>query len=334
MTIRRRRQDAVCERRARSCTVAHLDSGDGSEVSDEFDRIGSVDAMFNAISSLDVVVRPGETALEWPPNHEPICHTDALVAGTHFPAEAPADLIGYRSMVVTMSGLAAMGAAAVSARVSLATPTLSRVWAAQFAGGITRAALDFGLKIVTGDLERGPQTVRVTVHGRVPTGTAIPRSGAKAGDSVYVSGVLGAASLALLGAELAVPPRAALKADTPLRRYWKPTPRVQLGVGLRMLATAAIAVSDGLTADLAHLCKASGVCCDVYLERVPVCQGTTALEAVGASDDYELAFTAPAAAEERLHMLRQQVDVPISRIGIVQANAPGTVRLFDQGVVV
>lgn len=235
MTVRRRRQDAVFERRARSCMVTHLDSGDGSEMSDEFDRIGSMDTVFDAAASAGVFVRPGDdnpTVFEMPPKHKKVCHTDALVAGTHFPAEAAANLIGYRSMVVTMSGLAAMGAEAVSASVSLVTPTLSRVWAAQFAGGIARAALDFGLKIFGGNLERGPQTVRVTVYGRVPTGTAIPRSGAKPGDGVYVSGVLGAASLALSQAELAAPPQAALEADTPLRRYWKPTPRLQLGVGL------------------------------------------------------------------------------------------------------
>ena len=306
-------------------------------MSDEFALIDSIIARLGeATTGTDVIVGPGDDAavLEMPSEHELVVSTDTLVATRHYPIRAGADSIGYRSMAVATSDLAAMGATPGWATVSLVTPTLSRDWATLFAGGIQGAALDFGLKVVGGNLARGPQSVTVTVHGHVPAGEALRRSGAKAGDGVYVTGALGGAGLALADAGLATPSPAALTADSPLRRYWKPTPRLQLGEGLRQVATAAIDISDGLAADLEHLCKASAVCCDVELERVPLFRGAVAWDAIAGGDDYELAFTAPPACEERLQALAARTDVPISRIGNVRTGAPPAARWFNQGIAV
>ena len=306
-------------------------------MSDEFALIDSMVALLGETTrGAGVVAGPGDDAavLAMPPGHELVVSVDTLVAERHYPVGASADLIGYRSMAVATSDLAAMGAAPGWATVALVAPTLSPDWAALFASGIKRAALDFDLKVVGGNLARGPQSVTVAVHGHVPAGQAIVRSGAKAGDDVYVTGTLGGAGLALADAKLATTSAADLAADSPLRRYWNPVPRLELGVALRTLATAAIDVSDGLAADLEHLCKASAVCCDVELERVPTFPGAVALQAVGAGDDYELAFTAPAASEAHLQAMTARTGVRISRIGRIRVDSPPAVRWFSQGVVV
>ena len=303
-------------------------------MSDEFTLIDRMVAVLGETTSgANVVAGPGDDAavLAIPPAHELVVSVDTLVAERHYPANARADLIGYRSMAVATSDLAAMGAAPGWATVALVAPALSLDWATLFASGIKRAALDFHLKVVGGNLARGPQSVTVTVHGHVPAGQAIVRSGAKAGDDVYVTGTLGGAGLALADAKLATA-SADLASDSPLRRYWNPEPRLEVGVALRTVATAAIDISDGLAADLEHLCKASAVCCDVELERVPTFPGAVALQALGAGDDYELAFTAPVASEAHLQALAARTGVAITRIGRIRDESPPAVRWFSQGV--
>ena len=307
-------------------------------MSDEFALIDRMVALLGETTSgASVVAGPGDDAavLAMPPEHELVVSVDTLVAERHYPANARADLIGYRSMAVATSDLAAMGAAPGWATVALVAPTLSPDWAALFASGIKRAALDFDLKVVGGNLARGQQSVTVTVHGHVPAGQAIVRSGAKTGDDVYVTGTLGGAGLALAAGRLATPSAADLASDSPLRRYWRPAPRLEVGVALRTVATAAIDISDGLAADLEHLCKASAVCCDVELDRVPTFPGAVALQALGSGDDYELAFTAPAANEARLRALAARTGVQISRIGRIRVdNEPPAVRWFSHGIAV
>ena len=300
----------------------------------EFEHIDSmIEVLGETTAGTGVVLGPGDDAavLAMPAGHELVVSTDTLVAERHYPPNARADSIGYRSMAVATSDLAAMGATPGWATVSLVTPTLSRDWATLFAAGIKRAALDFELKVVGGNLARGPQSVSVTVHGHVPAGQAIQRSGAKAGDGVYVTGALGGAGSALADAGLASASLPALAADSPLRRYWKPTPRLKLAISLRTVATAAIDISDGLAADLTHLCNASAICCDVDLDDVPLFPGVAALQAVAAGDDYELAFTASPACEARLHALATRAGVPVSRIGTAYAGSPPVARWFSQG---
>ena len=306
-------------------------------MTDEFAHIDSmIDMLGETTAGAEVVVGPGDDAavLAMPAGHELVVSTDTLVAERHYPLNARADSIGYRSMAVATSDLAAMGATPGWATVSLVTPTLSRVWSTLFAAGIKRAALDFELKVVGGNVARGPQSVTVTVQGHVPAGQAIQRSGAKAGDGVYVTGALGGAGLALADAGLAMASLADLTVDSPLRRYWKPTPRLKLAISLRTIATAAIDVSDGLAADLEHLCRASAVCCDVDLDKVPLFPDAVALQAVAAGDDYELALTASPANEARLHATAAQAGVPVSRIGTAYADGPPAARWFSQGIAI
>lgn len=297
------------------------------------DRI--VLALGDATTGPGVVAGPGDDAavLAAPPGCELVVSTDTQVVGRHYPEGAEPRNIGYRSMAVATSDLAAMGARPAWATVSLTTPSLAGEWAEGFAFGIAEAARRFGLAVVGGNLAGGAQSVTVTVGGHVPAGEAILRSAAKPGDLVYVSGCVGGAGLALGNlVELAAYSPAGLLADSKEGRYWRPSPRLELGIGLRGIATAAIDVSDGLAADLDHLCKASGVRCDVDLQRVPVFPGCEPLAAIGAGDDYELAFTTPAGRRAAIAALAERTGVEIAPIGEVLEGAPFRAHWRDGGV--
>ena len=282
----------------------------------EFQLIERIIARLRETTRAGVVLGPGDDAavLEIPSGRQLVVSTDTLVAGRHYPDGACADAIGYRSLAVAISDLAAMGATPAFATVSLTTEKLTRAWAERYTDGLAAAARAFGIAIVGGNIARGPESVTVTVNGHVPNGTAIPRSGAGPGDGVYVTGLLGGAGLALADENLAEWSLAAADDDSPLTRYWMPRPRLHLGIALRGIANAAIDVSDGLSSDLDHLCRASGVSCEVDLDAIPTYPGATTLDAVAAGDDYELAFAAPADAQGAIQALERQHDIPITRI--------------------
>ncbi len=246
-----------------------------------------------------VLLGPGDDAAltALPANSLIVSSIDALVADVHFPAAAPADLVGFRALGVSLSDLAAMGAEPAFVLIALTLPQDSDQWLEGFAYGVAAAASRFGVKVVGGNLTRGPLNITVSVHGHVAPGDALTRSGAKPGDLVCISGLLGGAAVALAGDLLRPPALADLlgsepsSALYPLRRYYLPEPRIALGRALRNFASAAIDVSDGLVADLAHLCSASGVAGEIELESLPVVAGCAAELAATGGDDYELCFT-------------------------------------------
>ena len=304
-------------------------------MSGEFELIDEMVAVLGDLAGGDGVVQgPGDDAavLRLPPDHELVVSTDTLIAGRHYPAGAAAELIGYRSMAVAASDLAAMGAAPAFATVSLNATELTVVWARDFARGVADAARAFGLAVVGGNLARGPQSVTVTVHGQVPAGLAILRSGAEPGQGVYVTGALGGAKLALRDlAALAAARPGELCPGSPAERFWRPRPRLDIGVRLRGVASAAIDVSDGLAADLEHLCQASGVHVDADFAHVPTAAGGSGGFAAAAGDDYELAFTAASEHDAAIRKLSADMGVPISQIGTVVARAPVGVSWFRDG---
>ena len=294
---------------------------------DEFDLIA---ALLADEPPLPPWVRtgPGDDAavLRPPAGSEWVLSTDTLVEGRHFPAGMPPDLLGWRALAVNLSDLAAMGAEPSGFLVALVAPGLDEPWCRRFSAGLRAAAGHSGARLVGGNLARGPLAVTVTVTGTVPAGTALLRSGARAGDVLYVSGRLGAGLAALreLEATPAVLPGLTLQTvpDT-LRPYLLPAARVDLGLRLRGRASACIDVSDGLLADLGHICDASGVAAEVDLEALPVA-GVAAEAAVAGGDDYELLFTLPATTDpEPLHA----DGVPVHRIGRMVAGHG--VRLLD-----
>lgn len=281
----------------------------------EFEIIDRIRQILGRAASGDrVLVGPGDDAaiVTVPPGFELAVTTDTLVAGRHFPADAPGDLVGSRAMGVNLSDLAAMGADPSYCVVSLTVPSGDVPWIEAFARGITEYANRYGTSIVGGNMARGPLTISVTAHGFVPAGQGLLRSGARAGDSIFVSGTLGAGHAALL-------------ADDP--RFYRIEPRIQLGQALRGKASATIDVSDGLLADLEHICRASGVGARLTLETLPLADGIEPETALTCGDDYQLLFTGTS---------HPDVDEPVTAIGeIVEGEGVtvvdrGNVRSIDE----
>ena len=289
-----------------------------------------------------VLLGPGDDAALVAPKPDSllVSSIDALVADVHFPAAAPADLVGFRALGVSLSDLAAMGAEPGFMLIALTLPADSDQWLERFAHGVAAAASRFGVKVVGGNLTRGPLSITVSVHGYVRRGEALTRAGAQPGDLVCVSGLFGGAALALAGALEEPPALQTLLASEPtsatyaLRRYYLPEPRVALGRALRGIASAAIDVSDGLVADLTHLCAASGVAADIELASVPVVAGCSAELAATGGDDYELCFTAAPQHRAALAGLPEPVAVIgtiASGSGVVVRNAGRPVTLAREG---
>lgn len=254
--------------------------------------------------------------------------TDMLVSGTHFFADTDPEDLGWKTLAVNVSDLAAMGAEPRWAFLALALPAADDPWIAAFARGLFACADAFGVDLAGGDTTRGPLNLSVTIVGEVPAGQAITRTGARAGNELWISGQPGLAALGLaaLHGEVALDAAGRARCVDALQR---PQPRVELGLQLRGIATAMLDVSDGLLGDLAHILEASAVGAIVDAAALPL----DALRATGANaaiarrcllsggDDYELLFAAPASARPALTELSTSLGLPLHRIGQITGQA-------------
>ena len=268
--------------------------------------------------------------------------SDMLVEGRHFLSTVDPERLGHKALAVNLSDLAACGARPLAFTLALSLPAVDEAWLAGFARGLFALADAHGCELVGGDTTRGPLNLCITVFGEVPAGAALLRSGARAGDDVWVSGTLGDARLALevFRGSLALP---ADLFELARGRMEQPTPRVALGLALRGIATTAVDLSDGLAGDLGHVLRASGVgaCLDADAAAGLLAIGDTAgldLAArractLACGDDYELAFTAPASARAAVERAGRASATPVTRIGAIEAEAG--LRLVDaQGAAV
>jgi thiamine-monophosphate kinase len=308
----------------------------------EFDLIEIIRAHCT-VARADVHLGIGDDAaiLAPPPGHELVVSTDTLVAGVHFPPLTTARDLGWKSLAVNLSDLAAMGATPAWALLALTLPEADRTFVDGFAEGFAALAAQHRVALVGGDTTSGPMSVTVVVHGFVPTGRALRRDGAQPGDHVFVTGTLGDAAAGLRCLDRRDPAADALFNAPPamreslLERLHRPTPRVAAGAALRDVASACIDVSDGLLADLGHVAARSGVGIEVDALELPASSALLALfdaserlalQASG-GDDYELAFTmSPARAADLLRDLAR-IGCGATRIGRVVAGAG--VRLLD-----
>ncbi|MCL7945898.1 thiamine-phosphate kinase [Marinobacter sp. ATCH36] len=248
------------------------------------------------------------------PDRDLVFSVDALVEGVHFPLCYDPEKLGWRSLAVAASDLAAMGADPVCFTLALTLPDADPDWLHAYARGLANAARCFGLSLAGGDTTRGPLTLSLQVHGTVPNGQAIRRSGAKVGDYVCVSGTLGEAGAALnyLDSHNPGPDEQAV-----LARYHYPAPRLNIGVSLRGYASAAVDISDGLVADLGHILEASGVAACIDLAKLPLSAALERLAgpgainlALNAGDDYELCITiSPTAWESLSQDIRRRLTI-------------------------
>lgn len=277
-----------------------------------------------------------------------VISTDMSVANTHFFADAEPYFIGWKSLAVNVSDIAAMGATPKWATLALALPVVDEAWLAEFSRGFFACADMFGVDLVGGDTTRGPLNISVTIMGEVPVYTALLRDGAKLGDEIWVSGQLGAAAFALAKLIDQNGSFDYIDADELTRllpALHTPQPRVALGLALREVAHSAIDISDGLLADLGHILARSNVGAELALAQIPYAQlrhGDTHQAdlhkmALTGGDDYELCFTAPASAQQQILEIGQQLDVPLHCIGrivegthIVLMDSRGQVVTLEQ----
>ena len=267
--------------------------------------------------------------------------SDMLIEGRHFLSTVDPFKLGHKALAVNLSDLAACGAKPLAFTLALALPQADEAWLEGFSRGLFALADAHDCELIGGDTTRGPLAICITVFGEVPPGQALLRSGARAGDDLYVSGTLGDARLALevFRGTRSLPQPAF---DAARIRMETPTPRVALGLALRGVATAAADISDGLVGDLGHILKASrvgasidtSIAINLIANRGHLTLGNgqfdaeTALECVLAGgDDYELVFTAPPSARSRVKAAASQSETSVTRIGVIEA--AGGLRLVD-----
>jgi thiamine-monophosphate kinase len=261
-----------------------------------------------------------DAALISPPQgQELVTSIDTLVAGTHFlPHSDPNDL-GYKSLAVSLSDLAAMGAEPSAVLLALTLPDIDEPWLTNFTNGFFGLAEQYQVELLGGNLTRGPLSISTVIFGWTPAGKALRRSGAKPGDDIYITGSLGEAGLALqriLSGHALTPELH--------QRFFRPQPRVQAGLALREIATAAIDISDGLAADLDKLLAASGVGGNIQIQRLPIspilrqqCTNEQAQQwALTAGEDYELCFTASPSARPLIDSILISI-CRVQRLGTV-----------------
>jgi thiamine-monophosphate kinase len=304
----------------------------------EFERIARFSAPLAAPEALGLL--DDVAIIEGPPGQQYVLKTDAIVEGVHFLPDDPPDQVAQKLLRVNLSDLAGKGAVPVGYLLTTSLPReRDEAWLERFAQGLAADQRTFGIALLGGDsvATSGPVTLSVAAVGRVRAGQAVLRRGAQPGDGVFVSGTLGDGALGLkaLRGELS-------RLDSNARafladRYRLPQPRLGLGQHLVGTVRAMMDISDGLVADLGHLCEVSGVGAAVEAARLPLSPAGRAaiagdpsllMSALTAGDDYELLFTAPLSSEVALAAIASTERVPVTRIGRIEA-ATG-VRVFDE----
>lgn len=255
-----------------------------------------------------------------------VTSVDTLVSGVHFPSDTSAFDIGYKALAVNLSDLAAMGATPKWFTLALTCPPNMEQWLAEFIQGLLALATQHHVSLIGGDTTAGHLTITIQICGFVPTGQALLRSGARVGDEIYVTGMLGDAGLGLhcVQNKLVLPQKAR---EFVVNRLNRPTPRLLESAALRNLATSAIDISDGLVADLGHILTASGVGAEIYVEQLPLSPVAVLYKyadaihlALSAGDDYELCFTVP--AQKNVQLLHRLPLGSYTKIGMITAT-PG-----------
>jgi len=305
----------------------------------EFDLIqhffkAGADAMQSNNEKAIVLGIGDDCALLKPAAGEEIAITsDMLVEGRHFFMNANPELLGRKALAVNLSDLAAMGAKPIGFTLSIALPKVDTAWLEAFSKGLFAIANQYSNPLIGGDTTAGPLTISITAFGSIPSGKAIRRSGAKVGDDIWTSGTIGDARLALaaLRHEISLPESDLKQIEY---RMHNPTPRVELGMKLRELASAALDISDGLLGDLRHILKQSQVSAEVFLDQLPKSETLQKQSediqnqfAASGGDDYEICFTAPIEKRDVIDEISKELNLPLTRIGSITKKVDETQRL-------
>ena len=265
---------------------------------------------------------------------EIVITSDMLVEGRHFFMNADPELLGRKALAVNLSDLAAMGAKPIGFTLAIALPTVDIVWLEAFSKGLFAVANQYSCPLIGGDTTAGPLTISITAFGSIPSGKAIRRSGAKVGNDIWASGTIGDARLALaaLRHEITLPESDLKQIE---HRMHNPTPRVELGMKIRELASAALDISDGLLGDLHHILKQSQVSAEVFLDQLPKSETLQKQSediqnqfAASGGDDYEICFTAPIEKRGVIDEISRVLNLPLTRIGSITEKVGAVEKLY------
>ena len=258
--------------------------------------------------------------------------TDTLTEGVHFSVRTPAKDISHKSLAVNLSDIAAMGAKAKYFTLAISLPKIDQSWLKEFSDSLKQLSERYEVSLIGGDTTRGSLTITITMIGIVESSKAMTRSGARPGDGVYVSGTIGDAGFCFWKLSNGLVP-----SNQELKRLNSPTPRIELGLELKNLASACIDISDGLEQDLSHILKASSVGAIIEVEKIPISEAlhvhikdtnNWSIPLCG-GDDYELCFTVPEDNEEVLTMVSESCNVNITRIGVISESLGLQIEGFD-----
>lgn len=292
---------------------------------DEFSLIELFAARFREAGG-DVRLGIGDDAAVtvMPDGEELVTATDALIQGTHFLPETDPRSVGHRALAVNLSDFAAMGATPRWATLALSLPAADRDWVDAFADGLATLAGRFSVTLIGGDTVRGPLGASITLLGSVPAGEAVTRTGAQAGDRIFVTGVPGHAGA---GCRIRMSELSTGQPDDYLACFEFPQPQIEFGSRLRGMATAMIDVSDGVATDLGRLLAASGkgaACAVPSLGRLADDFGVDAAISLflTGGEDYELCFTVAPTAVEQVQAVADELGLPLHELGVVQ-DKPG-----------
>lgn len=265
-----------------------------------------------------------------PKGHELVVTKDAIVEGVHFLGDENPALIAQKLLRVNLSDLAAMGAEPYAyALAVMLPPRADEVFIKAFTRGLAKDQKKFGITLLGGDTVAAPTHLcfSLTAFGKVKKGEALRRNGAKVGDIIYVSGTAGDSALGLKLLRWGMPCRDPKARKFLEKRYYLPEPRIALGLKLRKLAHAAVDISDGLVADLSHICECSSVGARIYQDKIPVSQAFNAvvgkkpekrLDALTGGDDYELLFTVAPADARKIAALSKTLQLSLTEIGRIE----------------
>jgi thiamine-monophosphate kinase len=274
---------------------------------------------------IDLGIGDDAALLQIPSGYQLAVSTDMLVSGTHFYPDCPAFDIGWKSLAVNISDMAAMGAIPKWITLGISIPEQNTAWLEQFSRGLLACAKQYDVELIGGDTTKGPLNICVQIMGIVPIGKALQRQGAHLGDDIWVSGELGLAALGLGLLQGRYHSFTHTEQSIMLKRLQRPEPRLSLGLMIRELAHSCIDISDGLAADLGHLLKASGLGASIIWEKIPHLSLEKTIPnaelrqcVLAGGDDYELCFTASPANQAQILACGQRLGIKLSVIGKTQ----------------
>ncbi len=311
----------------------------------EFDLINQ---FFKAsyIKRNDVLLGIGDDCaiLSPPPDKSLAVSTDTLISGVHFPQSTNAEDIGYKSLAVNLSDLAAMGAEPAWVSLAISMPDANKIWLNDFMLGFNELLDQYNVALIGGDTTHGALSITVNITGFVSFKKMLKRSNARAGDAIFVTNTIGDACI---GLEIALNNQMPIELSDTDTDYFvdclnRPQPQIKAGQLLTRFSVAAIDVSDGLIADLSHICNASNVGAHLKLEKIPLSDALTSYyndkpdwqKILSAGDDYQLCFTCPPEQVDEMSQLMHQQKIPITCIGEIIDSVGVSFSLGSESIVI